>query len=172
MHTCILSYYTVHKALFEKEWESILGNCDEFLYLGGNETSTHKLISESYLGKSTIDTNTYGKSSGRNGNYSTNYQISGRELMTLDEVRMLDNHYALLFIRGERPVMDEKYDILKHPNIALTEDGGAAPYEHGGTENAVATLSFAGIAAETLYEPNEPIPDYELLSDEDIEALF
>ena len=168
----ILQNVAALKALFEKEWESILGNCDEFLYLGGNETSTHKLISESYLGKSTIDTNTYGKSSGRNGNYSTNYQISGRELLTPDEVRMLDNRYALLFIRGERPVMDEKYDILKHPNIALTEDGGAAPYEHGGTENAVATLSFAGAAAETLSEPHEPIPDYELLSDEDIEALF
>ena len=168
----ILQNVAALKALFEKEWESILGNCDEFLYLGGNETSTHKLISESYLGKSTIDTNTYGKSSGRNGNYSTNYQISGRELLTPDEVRMLDNRYALLFIRGERPVMDEKYDILKHPNIALTEDGGAAPYEHGGTENAVATLSFAGVDAETLFEPSEPIPDYELLSDEDIEALF
>ena len=168
----ILQNVAALKALFEKEWESILGNCDEFLYLGGNETSTHKLISESYLGKSTIDTNTYGKSSGRNGNYSTNYQISGRELLTPDEVRMLDNRYALLFIRGERPVMDEKYDILKHPNIALTEDGGAAPYEHGGTENAIATLSFAGAAAETLFELSEPIPDYELLSDEDIEALF
>lgn len=168
----ILQNVAALKALFEKEWESILGNCDEFLYLGGNETSTHKLISESYLGKSTIDTNTYGKSSGRNGNYSTNYQISGRELLTPDEVRMLDNRYALLFIRGERPVMDEKYDILKHPNIALTEDGGAAPYEHGGTENAVATLSFAGAVAETLFELSEPIPDYELLSDEDIEALF
>lgn len=168
----ILQNVAALKALFEKEWESILGNCDAFLYLGGNETSTHKLISESYLGKSTIDTNTYGKSSGRNGNYSTNYQISGRELLTPDEVRMLDNRYALLFIRGERPVMDEKYDILKHPNIALTEDGGAAPYEHGGTENAVATLSFAGAAAETLFELSEPIPDYELLSDEDIEALF
>ena len=158
----ILQNVAALKALFEKEWESILGNCDEFLYLGGNETSTHKLISESYLGKS----------SGRNGNYSTNYQISGRELLTPDEVRMLDNRYALLFIRGERPVMDEKYDILKHPNIALTEDGGAAPYEHGGTENAIATLSFAGAAAETVPAPNEPIPDYELLSDEDIEALF
>ena len=168
----ILQNVAALKALFEKEWESILGNCDEFLYLGGNETSTHKLISESYLGKSTIDTNTYGKSSGRNGNYSTNYQISGRELLTPDEVRMLDNRYALLFIRGERPVMDEKYDILKHPNIALTEDGGAAPYEHGGTENAIATLSVAGTAAETLSEPSEPIPDYELLSEEDIEALF
>lgn len=168
----ILQNVAALKALFEKEWESILGNCDEFLYLGGNETSTHKLISESYLGKSTIDTNTYGKSSGRNGNYSTNYQISSRELLTPDEVRMLDNRYALLFIRGERPVMDEKYDILKHPNIALTEDGGAAPYEHGGTENAVATLSFAGAAAETVSAPNEPTLDYELLSDEDIEALF
>ena len=168
----ILQNVAALKALFEKEWESILGNCDEFLYLGGNETSTHKLISESYLGKTTIDTNTYGKSSGRNGNYSTNYQISGRELLTPDEVRMLDNRYALLFIRGERPVMDEKYDILKHPNIALTEDGGAAPYEHGGTENAIATLLVAGAAAETVPAPNEPIPDYELLSDEDIEALF
>ena len=168
----ILQNVAALKALFEKEWESILGNCDEFLYLGGNETSTHKLISESYLGKSTIDTNTYGKSSGRNGNYSTNYQIGGRELLTPDEVRMLDNRYALLFIRGERPVMDEKYDILKHPTIALTEDGGAAPYEHGGTENAVATLSFAGAAAETVSAPNEPTLDYELLSNEDIEALF
>ena len=168
----ILQNVAALKALFEKEWESILGNCDEFLYLGGNETSTHKLISESYLGKSTIDTNTYGKSSGRNGNYSTNYQISGRELLTPDEVRMLDNRYALLFIRGERPVMDEKYDILKHPNIALTEDGGAAPYEHGGTEHAVATLSLAGIPAEDIPDMEETEPDYELLSDEDIEALF
>ena len=141
----ILQNIAALKALFEKEWESILGNCDEFLYLGGNETSTHKLISESYLGKATIDTNTYGKSSGRNGNYSTNYQISGRELMTPDEVRMLDNRYALLFIRGEPPIMDEKYDILKHPNVALTTDGQTKPYQHGGTENAVATISLVGI---------------------------
>ena len=77
------------KALFEKQWESIVGNCDSFLYLGGNEQSTHKYVSE-LLGKETIDTNTYGKSTGRSGNYSTNYQISGRELMTPDEVRMLD----------------------------------------------------------------------------------
>ena len=110
------------KTLFEKQWESIVGNCDEFLYLGGNEQSTHKYVSE-LLGKATIDTNTYGKSSGRNGNYSTNYQISGRELMTPDEVRMLDNRCALLFIRGELPIMDEKYDILKHPNVSLTTDG-------------------------------------------------
>ena len=168
----ILQNIAALKALFEKEWESILGNCDEFLYLGGNETSTHKLISESYLGKATIDTNTYGKSSGRNGNYSTNYQISGRELMTPDEVRMLDNRYALLFIRGELPIMDEKYDILEHPNVSLTTDGSAAPYEHGRTEHAVATLSLAGIPAEDIPDMEETEPDYELLSDEDIEALF
>ena len=160
------------KALYEKQWESIMGNCDEFLYLGGNESSTHKLISESYLGKSTLWLDTYGKSTGHSGSYSTNNQITGRELMTPDEVRMLDNRYALLFIRGERPVMDEKYDILKHPNIALTEDGGAAPYEHGGTEHAVATLSLAGIPTQDIPDMEETEPDYELLSDEDIEALF
>ena len=159
------------KALCEKQWESILGNCDEFLYLGGNEQSTHKYVSE-LLGKATIDTNTYGRSSGRNGNYSTNYQISGRELMTPDEVRMLDNRYALLFIRGEPPIMDEKYNILKHPNVSLTTDGGAAPYEHGGTEHAVATLSLAGIPAEDIPDMEDTEPDYELLSDEEIEALF
>ena len=159
------------KTLFEKQWESIVGNCDEFLYLGGNEQSTHKYVSE-LLGKATIDTNTYGKSSGRNGNYSTNYQISGRELMTPDEVRMLDNCCALLFIRGELPIMDEKYDILKHPNVSLTTDGSAAPYEHGGTEHAIATLSLAGIPAEDIPDMEETEPDYELLSDEDIEALF
>ena len=98
-----------------------MGNCDEFLYLGGNEQSTHKYVSE-LLGKETIDTNTFGKSTGRSGNYSTNYQISGRELLTPDEVRMLDNQYAILFIRGERPIMDFKYDIMKHPNVALTTE--------------------------------------------------
>ncbi|MEG1426577.1 MAG: type IV secretory system conjugative DNA transfer family protein [Oscillospiraceae bacterium] len=129
------------KALFEKQWESIVGNCDEFLYLGGNEQSTHKYVSE-LLGKETIDTNTYGKSSGRSGNYSTNYQNAARELMTPDEVRMLDNRFALLFIRGERPIKDEKYNILKHPNIHLTTDGGAVPYEHGEVTCAVANLSL------------------------------
>lgn len=160
------------KALFEKQWESIMGNCDEMLYLGGNETGTHKLISESYLGKQTIDTNTYGKSTGRSGNYSTNYQITGRELMTPDEVRMMDNRYALLFIRGERPIMDEKYDLLKHPNVVFTTDGKGEPYLHGGTENAVATISFACASAAQMRSPEVPETEYELLSDEEIEALF
>nr|WP_289698237.1 type IV secretory system conjugative DNA transfer family protein [Enterocloster clostridioformis] len=159
------------KALFEKQWESIVGNADEFLYLGGNEQSTHKFVSE-LLGKSTIDTNTYGKSSGRSGNYSTNYQISGRELLTPDEVRMLDNRYALLFVRGERPVMDFKYDILKHPNVKLTADGGKPPYIHGEPTQAVATLVFGGDIPKDAVTPEAVSTSYELLSDEDLEEIF
>ena len=117
------------KALFEKQWESIVGNCDEFVYLGGNEQSTHKYVSE-LLGKETIDTNSYGRSDGLRGNFSTNFQVAGRELMTADEVRLLDNKYALVFIRGERPVRDLKYDILSHPNIKLGADGGAEEFIH------------------------------------------
>ena len=159
------------KALFEKQWESIVGNCDEFLYLGGNEQSTHKYVSE-LLGKETIDTNTYGKSSGRSGNYSTNYQISGRELMTPDEVRMLDNRYALLFVRGERPVMDFKYDILKHPNVKLTADGGQPPYIHGEPTQAVATLVFDSDIPDNAVSVKAVSTSYELLSDEDLEEIF
>lgn len=129
------------KALFEKQWESIVGNCDSFLYLGGNEQATHKYVSE-LLGKATIDTNTYGKSSGRSGSYSTNYQNSGRELLTPDEVRMLDNRKALLFIRGERPILDEKYDLLRHPNIKFTADGDGMRYEHGAVPLAKATIKI------------------------------
>ena len=124
------------KALYKDSWESILGNCDETYYLGGNEQSTHKYISE-LLGKETLDTNTYGKSEGRSGNYSTNYQQTGRELLTADEVRLLNNNYGLLFIKGERPVKDKKYDLLKHPNIKQTLDGGCEPYIHGQTHHFI-----------------------------------
>lgn len=157
------------KALFEKQWESIVGNCDEFLYLGGNEQSTHKYVSE-LLGKSTIDTNTYGKSSGRSGNYSTNYQISGRELLTPDEVRMLDNQYAILFIRGERPVLDFKYDILKHPNVALTADGHAGVYTHGEVKSNVATIELISFDKNKAPEIEVAETNYELLSDEDFDT--
>jgi type IV secretion system protein VirD4 len=117
------------KALFKDSWESVVGNCDTFLYLGGNEQSTHEYISK-MLGKETIDTRTRGVTKGRNGSSNTNYQNAGRELLTLDEVRLLDNSNALIFIRGEKPIMDKKFDILSHPNIKLTEDGGAKPYQH------------------------------------------
>ena len=157
------------KALFEKQWESIVGNCDEFLYLGGNEQSTHKYVSE-LLGKATIDTNTYGKSEGRSGSYSTNYQISGRELLTPDEVRMLDNQYAILFIRGERPVLDFKYDILKHPNVALTADGKAGVYKHGEVKSDVATIELISFDFNKAPDTEVAETNYELLSDEDFEA--
>ena len=157
------------KALFEKQWESIIGNCDEFLYLGGNEQSTHKYVSE-LLGKATIDTNTYGKSEGRSGSYSTNYQISGRELLTPDEVRMLDNQYAILFIRGERPVLDFKYDILKHPNVALTADGKAGVYKHGEVKSDVATIELISLDKNKAPEISVAETHYELLSDEDFET--
>ena len=164
------------KALFEKQWESIVGNCDTFLYLGGNEQSTHKYVSE-LLGKETIDTDTYSRSFGQHGNYSTNYQITGRELLTADEVRMLDNKYALLFIRGERPIKDLKYNMLKHPNVKFTANGEAKPYEHGTSENAICSIKFdfSDIELQNTKE-NEKIQqinsDYELLSEEEVEKYI
>ena len=149
------------KALYKDSWESIVGNCDELYYLGGNEQSTHKFMSE-YLGKETLDTNTYGKSTGRSGNYSTNYQQTGRELLTADEVRLLDNDYALLFIRGERPIFDKKYDILKHPNIKYTKDGKALPYQHGVVKHNYENWQ------DIVLSDNE----YELYSEEDMEEYF
>lgn len=159
------------KALFEKQWESIVGNCDEFLYLGGNEQSTHEYVSK-LLGKETIDTNSYGQSKGRNGSYSTNWQLAGRELMTPDEVRMLDNRYALLFIRGERPVEDLKFDILKHPNIALTTDGGAEPYRHGEDSISIAALSIdEGLLKKAGAEPVGE-DEYLFFCEEELEELL
>lgn len=160
------------KKLFEKEWESIVGNCDEFLYLGGNEQSTHEYVSK-LLGKETIDMNTYGQSKGRNGNYSTNWQITGRELMTPDEVRMMDNKYALLFIRGERPIMDLKYDILKHPNIKLSVDGGAEPYEHARPNYGIGSISFdSSVLKMEPFELTDEVGDFAILTEEEIEEIL
>ena len=117
------------KALFKDSWESLVGNCDTMLYLGGNEQSTHEYISK-MLGKETIDTRTRGITKGQHGSSNTNYQNTGRELLTLDEVRLLDNSNALIFIRGEKPIVDKKFDIMSHPNVNLTADGGAKPYVH------------------------------------------
>lgn len=159
------------KALFEKQWESIVGNCDEFLYLGGNEQSSHKYVSE-LLGKETIDTNTYGQSRGRNGSYSTNYQISGRELMTPDEVRMLDNRYALLFVRGERPIQDLKYDILKHPNVRDTTDGGAPAYQHGEDTRSFASITFSPEFFDQAAQLEVEDHNFVLFCEEELEEYF
>lgn len=163
------------KALFEKQWESIVGNCDTFLYLGGNEQSTHKYVSE-LLGKETIDTDTYSRSFGQHGNFSTNYQITGRELLTPDEVRMLDNKNALLFIRGEKPVMDLKYNMLQHSNIELTANGKEKPYEHGRTDEKIAEVSFRetdeiGKDTKEIEKIEEIDKQYELLSEDEVQKL-
>ena len=156
------------KALFEKEWESIVGNCDEFLYLGGNEQSTHKYVSE-LLGKETIDTNTYGKNTGKNGSYTTNYQQNGRELLTPDEVRLLDNKNAILFIRGERPIFDLKYDILKHQDIKLTTDGGNKAYIHGQMDNSIDSINLELSNENIKYSKISDIEEYDIISSDDID---
>lgn len=145
------------KALFKDSWESLVGNCDEFLYLGGNEKEGHKYISE-LLGKETLDTNTYGQTKGRNGSYSTNYQQTGRELFTPDEIRLLDNRKAILFVRGERPMLDDKYNLKKHPNVKWTEDGGAPPYDYAKAPRSHDDLNI----------DIERLDDYELLCEDDI----
>ncbi len=96
------------KKLYEKDWEVITGNCDVLVYLGGNEASTHKYISEN-LGKTTIWKRSRGRNYGRNGSSSKNEDILGRELMTVSEVRELDNGKCIVFVRGQEPVLDDKY---------------------------------------------------------------
>ena len=159
------------KALYEKDWESVVGTCDEFLYLGGNEQSTHEYVSK-LLGKETIDTNTYGQSKGRNGSYSTNYQATGRELKTSDEVRMLDNDYSLLFVRGERPVMDRKYDLKKHPRFHLTPEGGGKPYIHGEDSRSFASISLDQSLLDQAQSWAIDTTNFVLLSEEELEEQF
>ena len=144
------------KELYKDSWETIPGNSDTILYLGGNAASTHKYISEA-LGKATIDTRTHGQTKGRSGSYSTNFQMSGRELLTPDEVRGLDNRYAILFIRGARPVMDLKYELTQHPAIRHTVDGGGPPYIHKGKQEPAftGTSLFQAFSAEENNEIKE-----------------
>lgn len=157
------------KALFEKQWESIVGNCDEFLYLGGNEQSTHKYVSD-LLGKATIDTNTYGKSTGHSGNYSTNYQNTGRELMTPDEVRMLDNDKAILFIRGERPILDQKYDITGHPRFKDSAQGNGRSFLHGEISESIGEICLTDSICEAKEISTQE--EYIVLDAEEIEEIL
>ena len=145
------------KALYKDAWESIIGNCDSLLYLGGNEASTHEYLSKA-LGKETLATNTYGQSKGRSGSYSTNWQQAGRELLQPDEIRKLDNRYAILLLRGEAPMLDEKYDLMSHPGIRLTPDCGAPVYDH--------TLAPRA-KDDVILDPNR-VDDYAILDADDI----
>ena len=150
------------KALYEKEHESIIGNCDTLLFLGGgNEPASLEFIVK-LLGRETLATRTRGLTKGRNGSSTTNYQQTGRDLMTVDEVRKLDTNKAILFIRGEDPVIDRKYNLKRHPNIKLTSDGKAKPYIHkpqGAPDYALPDLPYAF----------KSLDDYEFIDMEDTE---
>ena len=156
------------KALYKDSWESLIGLCDEFLYLGGNEQSTHKYVSE-LIGKETVDTTSHSRSRGHSGSYSTSQQQTARDLMTPDEVRLLPDGKAVLFVRGERPVIDDKYDLLRHPCIRFTEDGGAPPYDYTAADQAADDLP--GEAADWelldmddfLPQPKRPQPPFRTL---------
>ena len=153
------------KSLYKDSWESLIGLCDEFLYLGGNEQSTHKYVSE-LIGKETVDTTSHSRSRGHSGSYSTSEQRAARDLLTPDEVRLLPDGKAVLFVRGERPVIDDKYDLLRHPCIRFTEDGGAAPYDY--TAAAQAADDLPGDAGDWelldmddfLPQPKPPQPSF------------
>ena len=150
------------KALYEKEWEGIIGNCDTLLFLGGGNEPTSLEFIVKLLGKETIATRTRGETKGRSGSSSTNFQQTGRDLMTLDEVRKLKTDQAILFIRGEDPVLDKKYNIKRHPNIKLTADGKAKPYIHkpqGAPDYALPDLPYAF----------KSLDDYEFIDMEDTE---
>ena len=153
------------KALYKDSWESLIGLCDEFLYLGGNEQSTHKYVSE-LIGKETVDTTSHSRSRGRSGSYSTSEQQVARDLLTPDEVRLLPDGKSVLFVRGERPVIDDKYDLLHHPCIRFTEDGCAPPYDYTAADQAADDLP--GEAADWelldmddfLPQPKPPQPQF------------
>ena len=137
------------KALFKDTWETIPGNCDTLIYLGGNEQSTHKYISE-LLGKATIDKRTNGETRGRQGSSSRNYDVLGRELLTPDEARKFENEKCLIFIRGFDPIMDEKYKPMGHPAFSQTADGGAEPYVHTRCSNTTAIKEYEILTPESL----------------------
>ena len=162
------------KALYKDEWEGIIGNCDTLLFLGGgNEPTSLEFVSK-LLGKETVHTRTRGQTKGRSGSSSVNYQQTGRDLMTPDEIRMLPTDDALLFIRGELPVCDDKFDIMTHPLVSHTPDGGAPPYIHGSAEYAIAAITIHDrlLTTDPVAVPSENETQYELLSNEELEAIY
>ena len=139
----ILQNMSQLKALFEKNWESIRANCDEYLYLGGNEQSTHEYISKC-LGKETIDVISDSQSKGHSGGSTKSHQVQERDLMTSDEVARLDKKHCILMIDSEDPVVDMKYELMKHPNVRFSTDGGGEPYIHGEDRKSVACVGIVG----------------------------
>ncbi len=181
----IIQNFAQLKALFKDTWETIPGNCDTFIYLGGNEQSTHKYVSE-LLGKGTIDKKSSGETKGRQGSSSHNYDVLGRELFTPDEVRKLDNKKCLIFIRGFDPIMDNKYIPFRHPAFVQTADGGGEPYVHvpmgssGGqkppyrllTQNALSYYTELRKKGENVHIDKIDYADFELLTDAGMKKRF
>ncbi|MCM1497901.1 MAG: type IV secretory system conjugative DNA transfer family protein [Clostridium sp.] len=180
----IIQNFAQLKALFKDTWETIPGNCDTFIYLGGNEQSTHKYVSE-LLGKGTIDKKSSGETKGRQGSSSRNYDVLGRELFTADEVRKLDNKKCIIFIRGFDPIMDAKFVPFSHPAFSQTADGKGAPYVHvakqtGNAEKPYQLLTkkslsyFEGLKnkGENVYIDTLTYEEFGVLTELDVEKRF
>lgn len=126
----ILQSISQLKTMFEREqWESVMGNMDTQIFLGNTEQSSHKYFSE-VLGKATINYKTRGYKPGLSGNSNENIQLTGRELMTPDEIRNMSNKHCLVWVRDEGAVKDKKYNVQQHENFHQTASGGAKPYAH------------------------------------------
>ena len=109
------------KALYKDSADTIIGNCDSSIFLGGKEPTTLKELNQA-LGKETIDTYNTGESRGREVSHSLNYQKLGKDLATIDELAVLDGGKCILQLRGVRPFLSDKYDITKHPNYRYLSD--------------------------------------------------
>ena len=171
----IIQNFAQLKALFRDTWETVPGNCDTFLYLGGNEQSTHKYVSE-LLGKGTIGKKSSGETKGRQGSSSQNYDVLGRELLTADEVRKLDNKKCLLFIRGLDPVIDDKFIPFSHPAFDQTADGKGKPYVHVAKQGEIRTkpyqfLTKASLACLEKRKQNGEAVRIDTLTYEEFQAL-
>ena len=125
----ILQNLSQLKAKYKEGWENIIGQCDEFVYLGGNESSTHEYISK-MLGKETIDIKHYGRRYGMHGDSSANFQDLGRELMTPDEVRMLSYDYAIIIVKNSPPLIDRKINVFEYKKATGTPMGKATDMEY------------------------------------------
>lgn len=169
--TIILQNLAQLKALYEKDYDSIISNCDTRLFLGGNDPTTLEYINKQ-LGKETIQTNTYGHSRGRSGQYSTNLQQTGRDLMTPDELARMDKRDSILLLRGEYPIRDRKIDVTRHPNAGKTTVMGGPPYIHGEDRKSVATITDGAVLLKLAESMDFEAPEFEIYTEEELQEQF
>ena len=156
------------KTLFaDGAWEGIVGNCDTFIYLGGNEASTYEYVSK-LLGKWTIDKRTSGESKGSSGSYSQNYDVLGRELMLEYELRLLPDDECIIFVRGENPIRDKKWFPWEHEQYLEARKRGVfnSKEQQGKQEKRMEECEFLGEESlnylKLQKDKNENIRLYEL----------